>query len=253
MTAAFQIATAGIFGIAIGSFLNVCIDRLPARKSIVSPPSRCPGCQRELTPLELIPIISFLTLRGKCRTCGEKIPLRSLLVEIGTGLLFSLVWWRFGPGWMTALYLVFTALIITIAVIDIEHQRILNGLVYPAIGLALIAVPVLHADNPLSYLLGAGAGFLVLFIIAVISPGAMGMGDVKLIIFLGLITGFPDILLLLFTAFVSGGLIAGTLLALGKVSRKDPIAFGPYLSLAGMITLLYGETILSWWLRRVGL
>jgi len=176
-----------------------------------------------------------------------------MLVEAGTGILFSLVWGRFGPGWPTVLYLVYTALLILIAVIDIEHKQILNLLIYPAIGLALAAVPVLHAANPISYILGAGAGFLVLFLIAVISPGAMGMGDVKLIIFLGLITGFPEILLLLFIAFVTGGLIAGTLLALGKVSRKDPIAFGPYLALAGMTTLLYGETIFSWWLRRVGL
>ncbi len=253
MTSALQIATAGIFGIVVGSFLNVCIDRLPVGKSIVSPPSHCPGCQRELTPLELIPIISFLSLRGKCQSCGERIPLRSLLIEIGTGILFSLVWGRFGPGWPTVLYLVYTALLILIAVIDLEHKRILNLLIFPAIVLALIAVPVFHSGNPLAYILGAGAGFLVLFLIALISPGAMGMGDVKLVLFLGLISGFPEILLLLFIAFVTGGLIAGVLLALGKVSRKDPIAFGPYLALAGMITLLYGETIINWWLRRVGL
>lgn len=253
MTTALQVGTAGIFGIVVGSFLNVCIDRLPVGKSIISPPSHCPGCQRELTPLELIPIISFIILQGKCRTCGEKIPLRSLLVEIGTGALFSLVWWSYGPGGSTVLYLVYTALLILIAVIDLEHKRILNILIYPAIILALASLPVLHAPDLFSYILGAGSGFLVLFLIAVISPGAMGMGDVKLVLFLGLITGFPEILLLLFTAFVIGGLTAGILLALGKVDRKDPIAFGPYLALAGMITLLYGETILSWWLRRVGL
>lgn len=240
-----------LFGVVIGSFLNVCVDRLPGSGSIVSPPSHCPQCKRRLSNLELIPILSYIFLRGRCRSCGVKIPPRILAVELGTGVMFFLIWIRFGQSWDTVLVSIFGSLLLVIGLIDLEHQKILNILIYPAIGLGLLLIPVTHITTPWTFLAGGALGFAVLFLIAVLSPGAMGMGDVKLTIFLGIILGYPEIIIVLFLAFVSGGLIAGILLAFKKIKRKDTIAFGPYLALAGLITLLYGDQILGWWLRRI--
>ena len=238
-----------LFGVVIGSFLNVCVDRLPESRSIVSPPSHCPQCKRRLSILELIPVLSYIFLRGRCRSCGEKIPPRILAVELGTGIMFFLIWIRFGQSWDTVLISLFGSLLLVIGLIDLEHQKILNILIYHAIGFGLLLIPVTHLTTPWTFLAGGALGFAVLFLIAVLSPGAMGMGDVKLTIFLGIIVGYPEIVIVLFLAFVSGGLIAGILLAFKKIKRKDRIAFGPYLALAGLITMLYGDQILSWWLR----
>jgi len=240
-----------LLGVLIGSFLNLCIDRLPLRESIVEPQSHCPACQRKLTAFELIPIFSFLLLRGRCKDCGERIPLRTLLVEIGTGVIFFLIWNLYGTSWETLLVSAYSCLLIMIAGIDFEHQKIPNILIYPAIVLSLIMVPVLHLDNYWGYLGGGALGFGVLFFLAILAPGSMGMGDVKLIIFLGFVVGFPAIVIVLFLAFVLGGGIAGILLGLKKVGRKDPIAFGPFLALGGLITILYGPFIIDWWVRSV--
>lgn len=241
-----------LLGVLIGSFLNICIDRLPQGGSVVEPPSHCPACQRRLTPLELIPVISYLFLKGRCKDCGERIPIRLLLVEIGTGLVFFLIWIRFGNSWETLLVSLYSCLLIIIAGIDLDHHKVLNILVFPAIILSLIMIPVFHLTNIWNHFAGAALGFGLLFLLAVLAPGSMGMGDVKLIVFLGLVVGFPAIVVVLFLSFVLGGLIAGILLGLKKVSRKDPIAFGPYLALGGFITMLYGAQIIDWWLRSVG-
>ena len=238
-------------GVCIGSFLNVCIDRLPEGGSVLSPPSHCPHCERRLTGLELIPILSYIFLRGQCKDCGGKIPLRVIAVELGTGIIFLLIWLRFGQSWETLLYSLYGALLVVIGVVDLENQRVLNVLIYPAIGVGLLMIPILHNNTLWMQLAGVLMGFGALFLIAVLAPGAMGMGDVKLTIFLGIILGFPEIIIALFIAFVSGGFVAGVLLALKKIKRKDPIAFGPYLAFAGFITLLYGSQILEWWLRRL--
>jgi len=239
-----------LLGAAVGSFLNVVIDRLPAGKSLASPPSHCDHCQRRLSPLELVPIFSYLFLRGRCRTCQKPIPIRNLAVELGTGLAFLLTWQIYGLSWTTALYSLYGSLLITLGCIDLEHQKIPNLLIYPAIGLGLVMIPVLQLDDPWMTLTGGLLGFAVLFLIAVLAPGAMGMGDVKLVVFLGFVVGFPEIILALFLAFISGGLVAGILLVLKKLGRKDTVAFGPFLGLAGFISLLYGSQILDWWLRR---
>lgn len=240
-------------GAVIGSFLNVCIDRLPEGKSIVSPPSHCPHCQRRLHPLELVPILSYLILRGRCRTCGGSIPLRVLGVELGTGILLGLIWQRFGLSLEGALISLYSIILILLGMIDLKHQRVLNIISFPAIAFALISIPLFHANSPWKWILGGLIGFGSLFLISLLSPQAMGMGDVKLTLFIGLILGYPEIILSLFLAFVFGGTIAGTLLLLDEKDPKDPIAFGPFLALGGIITLLYGDPMLNWWLRRIGL
>jgi leader peptidase (prepilin peptidase)/N-methyltransferase len=175
-----------------------------------------------------------------------------LLVELGTGVLFFLIWNRFGISWETLLISVYTCLLIIIAGIDLEHHKVMNILVLPAIFLGLVMVPVLHGDNFWGFLGGAGLGFGVLFLIAVLAPGSMGMGDVKLIVFLGLAVGFPEIVINLFLAFVLGGLVSGVLLALKKLGPKDQIAFAPFLALGGFITMLYGTQLVNFWVRSLG-
>ena len=241
----------GVLGAAVGSFLNVCADRLPAGESIVSPPSHCPSCQRRLTSYELIPVVSFLALRGRCRTCGARIPWRVPAVELATGLLFALIMWRFGLGLMTLWAVLYACFLILMAVTDLESQRILNAVVFPAIGLALIASLFTPGRTAASLILGGVLAFGTIFLLAVLIPGGMGMGDVKLAAFIGLIVGFPQIAFVLLLAFVLGGAVAGALLLARRLHRGDRIAFGPFLALAALTGLLYGPNLLQWWIARL--
>lgn len=240
-----------VLGALIGSFLNVCVDRIPRGQSILSGRSYCEACGKPLEPLELIPLVSFLALRGRCRQCGERIPLRSLLVELGTAAVFGLIWLRYPGQLLAGIIAAYASLLIVILVIDLEHGRILNKLSYPAIGLAILAAPITPGRPLLDLLAGGVLGFGVLLAIALIYPAGMGMGDVKLAAFIGLTVGLPYIWLALFLAFVGGGLISGVLVAVKVLGRRDPIAFGPFLAAGAMTTLLYGETILSWWARGI--
>ncbi|MGA9349657.1 MAG: prepilin peptidase [Anaerolineae bacterium] len=262
-----------LLGLAISSFLNVCIDRLPERESIVSPPSHCPACGRRLAPFDLIPLLSYVLLRGRCRYCGAPIPRRVLLVESTTGLLFVLLWYRYGfslrqdfgepfgsaqdrlsraaqgePLWLL-LATLYTCFFIVIFFIDLEHHLVPNRVIYPAIVVALLAIPFDPGHSAKGLLLGGLIGFALLFLIAFVYPAGMGMGDVKLATFVGLVVGFPSVFVALFLSFVAGGLVGGGLLLTGLKGRKDPIPFAPFLVAGGMIAMLYGKEIMDWYLR----
>lgn len=242
----------GVLGAVVGSFLNVCADRLPAGESIMSPPSHCPNCQRRLTAGELIPVVSFIALRGRCRTCGARIPWRVPAAELASGILFALIAWRFGLSLMTLWGVLYACFLILMAITDLESQRILNAVVFPALGLALIASPFTPGRTAVSLILGGVLAFGTTFLLAVLIPGGMGMGDVKLATFVGLIVGFPQIAFVLLLAFVLGGAIAGGLLLSRHLHRGDRIAFGPFLTLAALVGLLYGPNLLQWWIGRLG-
>jgi len=238
-----------VLGLAISSFLNVCIDRLPERASIVSPPSHCPACGRRLTPLDLIPLVSYFLLRGRCRNCGAPIPRRVLLVESMTGLLFVLLWYRYRSSRQWLLATLYACFFIVVFFIDLEHHLVLNRVIYPAIAVALLAIP-LTPDHDAAELLGGGAiGFGLLFLIAFIYPAGMGMGDVKLATFIGLVVGFPSVFAALLISFVAGGLVGGGLLLTGLKGRKDAIPFAPFLVAGGMVAMLYGQQIIDWYVR----
>jgi len=239
-----------LLGIAIGSFLNVCIDRLPRGGSIISPPSNCDSCGRKLNLPDLIPILSYLALRGKCRHCKAPIPIRTLFVELGTGMLFGLIWLQYPESATAMVVACYSAILILILAIDLEHHKVLNRLTYPAIALALIAAPFTPGRSLGELLLGGAIGFGILFVIAFVYPAGMGMGDVKLAAFIGLTVGYPGILLTMFLSFVIGGLISGALLAARLIGRRDPIAFAPFLAAVAITTMLYGEQILNWWAGR---
>lgn len=240
-----------VLGCVIGSFLNVVIDRIPRQQSLVQPPSACPQCKQRLKIFDLIPIFSYLFLWGRCRYCKEKIPPRILLIEALSGLLFLAAWLYFGPGWTAVIVSIYSAFLLCIAFIDLEHKLIPNLVVYPAIVLSLIMIPILHLENWTDFLIGGLIGFGILYLIGNLAPGAMGLGDVKLAVFLGLITGFPGVVVALFFAFVIGGSAAAILLAFKKIGRKDTIAFGPFLVLGGYIALYFGDLITAWWIRMV--
>jgi leader peptidase (prepilin peptidase) / N-methyltransferase len=242
-----------LLGATVGSFLNVCTDRLPSGGSLLQPPSHCPGCQRRLSGRDLIPVFSYLWLRGRCRFCAARIPSRVLWVEAGTGLLFGLVFWRYGLSLDLAIVLVYSCFFIVIFVTDVEHGLILNRVVYPGLALALLvsilltvfpqgtAVPAIKEAA-----IGSGIGLGLFLLVFLVSRGGMGLGDVKMAAFIGLITGY-QVFIALMLAIIVGALVSILLLALKIKRRKESIPFGPFLSLAAIATMLWGNYILSWY------
>jgi leader peptidase (prepilin peptidase)/N-methyltransferase len=249
-----------LVGACVGSFINVVADRLPEGKSIVSPPSYCFGCKRQITAGENIPIFSYLWLRGHCRSCGATIPQRIFWVELGTALLFAFLYWHYGFNWELLLAAIFCCIFISLLLTDLEHGILPNKIVYAGIATALVAAGLgsVFGFEP-SYIggigfrlwiinvaIGGAIGFVLLLIPALLYRGGMGWGDVKLAALIGFITGFPLVVLSIFFAVIIGGLVAGILLILKIKSRKDAIPFGPFLSGAAIITLFWGSTIVAW-------
>jgi len=241
-----------LLGAALGSFINVIADRLPESKSIISPPSRCPGCQHRLSTNDLIPIFSYLRLKGHWRYCGITIPTRLLWVELGTAILFAFLYWHYRLSWDLAIIAFYCCLFIVLLVIDLEHNILPNKIVYPGMVLALIValvaefVPEVPQPGLKSVAIGGTIGFGLLLLPAFIYRGGMGWGDVKLAGLIGLVTGFPLIFMAIFLAIVSSGLTAGILLLLKLKSRKDTMPFGPFLSLAAIATVFWGNSLLNW-------
>jgi len=250
-----------VLGLAVGSFLNVCIDRLPQNKSIAYPPSHCEACQHKLAAKDLIPVFSYLRLRGRCRYCQASIPRKLMWVELATGLIFAfLYWWCviLKPELGIAAFGVlafYACLFIIIFVIDLEHSLILNKVVYPTMVVALllslypwpwfsesIGMRVAYAA------IGGASGFVIFLLIALISRGGMGWGDVKLAALIGLATGFPLVFVAIIMAAILGGIVAVALMIAKKRNRRQTIPFGPFLAVAAMITLLWGSNILNWYL-----
>jgi leader peptidase (prepilin peptidase)/N-methyltransferase len=244
-----------LVGMTVASFLNVCIDRLPANQSLIFPASHCASCQRRLAAKDLIPVFSYLWLRGRCRYCQAKIPQRILWVELGTGLLFGYLAWHYGLSAELAIAAFYSCLFIVLMVIDLEKGLILNKIVYPAMAVALLLSVFFSIFLPdieiVPFIgraaIGGGIGLVVFFLIVVISRGGMGWGDVKLAALIGLVTGFPGVLVALLIGIILGGLVAIILLALKIKKRREAIPFGPFLALAAIVTLLWGSNIVSWY------
>ncbi len=247
---------AGLAGLAIGSFLNVCIDRLPAGESVVGGRSHCDSCKRQLRPLDLIPVLSYAVLKGRCRDCGARIPRRVVLVEVITGLTFAGLFVAYGPTLAFGLLAAYAAILVVVFVIDLEHSLILNKVVYPslvfAFVIAVLAPPAWLGDfgpYPLvSAVAGAATGFAMLFVIALVARGGMGWGDVKFAAFMGAATGLPLIFVALFCGIILGGITGIVLILTRKKTRKQTIPFGPFLALGTMAALLWGTQILNWYL-----
>lgn len=254
-----------VFGTAFGSFLNVCIDRLPVGKSILHPPSHCDSCQHRLSPVDLVPVFSYLWLRRRCRYCEASIPPRPFWVELVTGLLFALSYWYLGLSVQFVIIAFYGSLFLVIGIIDLEHQLILNKITYPAIAVALVISvfqpPPGLIDLNLTWpwpgivhsLMGGAMGFLFfllayLITYAIYKREAIGFGDVKLAGLIGLATGPRLVLLSLTLGAILGGVVGIILLLLKLKKRREPLPFGSFLAIATMLTLIWGSDILNWYL-----
>ncbi|MEL3960663.1 prepilin peptidase [Lysinibacillus endophyticus] len=237
-----------LFGLIFGSFFNVVGLRVPKKESIVTPPSHCTSCQRRLTALDLIPVFSYIFLGGKCRSCGVKISPIYLLTELITGILFGFAVWQLGITIETAVALFFISLLMIIVVSDITYMLIPDKILLfflPFLVLGRILSPL---DNWWDSLLGAVVGFGILLLIAVISKGGMGGGDIKLFFLIGLVLGTANTLITLFLASVIGMIVGIIVLKVRGQGRKTPVPFGPSIALAAIIVYFYGEDMLDWYM-----
>mgnify|MGYP001393404088 CR=1 FL=1 len=246
---------AALVGLAVGSFLNVCIDRLPAGVSIITGRSRCDACKRQIRTRDLVPVLSYVALQGRCRDCHARIPARVLLVELVTALGFAGLALTRGPSATAAALAAYFAILVVVFVIDLERGLILNRVIYPAIVFAFLVsvlirpawLGVCFPHEALSAVIGAAGGFALLFLIALLSRGGMGWGDVKYAAFMGAATGFPLVFVALFCGVIIGAAIAILMLLAGKRGRKQAIPFGPFLAIGTMLTLLWGPAMLAWY------
>lgn len=238
-----------IFGLVFGSFFNVVGLRVPMKKSIVSPSSHCTTCQRQLQALDLVPVLSYVLLGGKCRGCGQKISWIYPFMELVTGVLFAFAYWQFGFSAEFFVAILFSSLLVIIVVSDFAYMLIPNKvliLFLPLLVIGRIMSPLLPWWDSL---LGAVVGFGILYSIAVLSRGGMGGGDIKLFFLIGLVLGTMGSLLTLFLATVIGMIVGTLVLRVRGQGRKTPVPFGPSIALAAIIVYFYGETISHWYLR----
>ena len=249
-----------LVGLSVGSFINVAADRLPKKgQSLVKPRSFCDACKRPLASLDMVPVLSYLWLRGRCRYCGAAIPVRVMLTEAATGLLFIILYFKFGFGLEFVVGCAIVTLLLVITLIDLEHGVILNRVIYPSI-LALLLLasfwPMLGhprfflgdpglLDSLLNSVAAGFGAFLVFLVITLIYPQGMGGGDVKLAGLVGLIVGFPGVLVALWIAVVAAGVVAIALMLLRKKGRKDSIPFGPFLAGSAIIAFLAGSELVA--------
>lgn len=244
----YYTSVCALFGLLIGSFLNVVIYRVPRGESIAVPPSHCPSCGHFLKPWELVPVFSYLFLKGRCRQCHARISWRYPGVELLTAALFLAAAWQ-NQGVLNlrlGLNLIFISILIALTFIDIDTLTLPDVLVWPLLGIALAAAFFVPggASGWVSLVSAVGAGALF-WLIALIYPQGMGLGDVKLVAALGAMLGFPLIILAVFLASFFGSLIGGSLLLLRKLKFRQHIPFGPFLAGGAVISLLWGERIIA--------
>lgn len=236
-----------IFGLVLGSFYNVVGLRVPKGESIVSPPSHCTNCGKQLSAVELIPVLSYLIQGGKCKGCGVKVSPIYSFTEFATALLFVLCYIKFGFTAELAVALLFVSLLVIINVSDIAYMLIPNKILLFFLPLLILA----RIFSPLSSwwdsLLGAIIGFGLLLLIAVISKGGMGGGDIKLFFLIGLVLGTVNTLLTLFLASVIGMIIGLIVLKVRGQGRKTPVPFGPSIAIGAMFTYFYGSQMFEWY------
>jgi len=241
-----------VLGMVVGSFLNVCIYRVPAQESIIRPASRCPTCHAAIRWYQNIPVLSFLALRGRCRSCGEPISWRYPLVEALTGLLFFIIFYRFGlQGFVPVLWL-FAALLVVITFIDLDHQIIPDVISLPGIVVGFASsffIPwVTWSQSLLGILLGGGSLYLVALIYQLLTKKeGMGGGDIKLLAMIGAFLGWKAVLPVIFFSSVIGTAVGLPLMLIKKADGKLAIPFGPFLSVGALVYLLWGPPLIRWY------
>jgi leader peptidase (prepilin peptidase)/N-methyltransferase len=253
MTAsATLLVLAGIFGLAVGSFLNVCIYRLPRRQSLASPPSRCPACGRPLRWYHNIPVVSWMALGGRCGHCQAPISIQYPVIELVTALVWVLIVWMTPVGWLLASRLVLATALIVLFMIDLEHQLLPNVITLPGI-LVGFAFSVVAPPGPVNSLVGIALGGGVLYAIAAAyfvlrKEEGMGMGDVKMLAMVGAFLGWRAVLLTLVLSSFAGAVIGLVMMGLQKGDMRYALPFGTFLAVGTLITMLFGDALVAWYL-----
>jgi leader peptidase (prepilin peptidase)/N-methyltransferase len=242
-----------LFGAMIGSFLNVCICRLPKEESIVFPGSHCPQCSKPIRWYDNIPLVSYLLLRGKCRHCHRSISMQYPLVEGITALLSLLLFITFGPSLSYVVYFSFTAALVVITMIDLHHQIIPDVISLPGIGVGLLASWILPPASVVNALLGVLLGGGSLFLVAtfyqwLFKREGMGGGDVKLLAMIGAFLGWKAVILTILLSSLIGSVVGIAVMIWKGRDFKYAIPFGPFLSLGAVISLFFGEDLIYWYL-----
>ena len=247
-----ELVFVAILGLCIGSFLNVCIYRIPREESISFPPSHCTSCGYRLKVKDLIPVLSYIFLRGRCRQCKEHISIQYPLIELTNALLYICVYLKFGLSIDTIKYIIFVSLLLVIAVIDFKTTEVwtsttLFGL---AVGILFIIIHWITSRKfPVDNIIGGAIGFLVIWLIVKLTAG-MGEGDIDIALICGLFLGSKGAVITLFAGIVLGGLGGAIFLIRKKKSGKDEMAFGPYLAMGAFIAMMWGERIIDWYLLK---
>ena len=253
---AFVAVVAGLAGLAIGSFLNVVIARVPKRQSVVQPRSHCPSCDAPIAGRDNVPVVSWLVLGRKCRSCSAPISWRYPMVELVTAGLFVAMAFRFGPDAVVAAFCLFMAFLLAVTVVDLEHFIVPNRIVYPTLGLSVILLAVAAAaDHHWNLLarsaIGGAIGFVALGVIHVIQPRGMGFGDVRMAGIIGIYLGWlglPQLAVGLFLAFLLAGVIGVGLVVFGGRGAKTRVPFAPFLAAGALLTVVWGRPMAHLWL-----
>ena len=243
-----------LFGAVIGSFLNVCIVRLPAEQSVVSPPSRCPKCGKPVEWRDNIPVLSWLLLRGKCRGCREPISILYPIIELATALLWAGMAWHYGLSLDALRGALFGTLLLGIALTDAREYIIPNEFTYGGLAIGLILSAASGLDSVVAALIGAVVGFAILWLVGVagrwaFKEEAMGGGDIKMMAMVGTFVGWQGVLLTIFLGALAGTAI---FLPLTLIGRKKLVPFGVFLAIGAAVTYVIGPSIIEWYRRYLG-
>jgi leader peptidase (prepilin peptidase)/N-methyltransferase len=234
-------------GLALGSFLNVVAARVPLKRSVVRPPSACMSCSAPIAWYDNVPLFSYAVLRGRCRSCGARIPLLYPAVELVTALLLAGCVLAFGLSAQTLVACAFCAVLVAVSATDLEHRIIPNRIVVPAAAAALVAQTLLHPSPEWAIGAFGASGFLL--VAAIAYPAGMGMGDVKLALLLGAVLG-RTVPVAMMLGMISALVPSAVLLARhGAAARKMGIPFGPFLALGGIVALFWGDALLNAYLH----
>ena len=244
---------AGLFGAAVGSFLNVCIHRLPRRESVVWPTSHCPSCASPIAAYDNIAILSYLLLRGRCRTCRALISPQYPIVELANAVGYGLILWQFGFGWSSACYALLFSALLVVSVIDLSHQIIPDRITLPGIVLGLLCATMILPVGLLDSVLGALLGGGLLWVLAWASPylfgrEGMGGGDIKLLAMIGAFLGWKPVLLTIMVGALVGSVVGIGLIAFKVMRRDQYLPFGPFLALGAVVSLFFYRELSTWYL-----
>ena len=236
-----------LFGLCIGSFLNVCIYRIPREESIAFPPSHCMKCGYELKIKDLVPVFSFLFLKGKCRSCGDKISFQYPMVELCNGILYLSIFLKYGYSLNSIKYMLLVSLMIVIGMIDFKTKYVytVTTIVGSIIGIIFFIYEWIYTKSfPFDQLIGLLIGGGLIALIVVLTHG-MGEGDIEIAAISGFILGVKSTIFMLFSSFILGGIVGIIILALRKKGRKDEMPFGPYLAIGTILAIFIGEQLIS--------